>query len=430
MIKMTLQLPKGTRDLRPEEAIVKNKIVATLKNVFEMYGYNPLETPAFERYDILASKYAGGAEILKETFKFEDQGKRELCLRYDLTVPMCRFVGMNPNIKLPFKRYAIGEVFRDGPVEKARYRQFTQCDVDIVGITGMTADAEIITLTSRAFKKLGFDVLIKVNNRKLLNDLLLNAGVKKGKLETVLLSIDKLEKFGLETVKKELKQKKIDNKAVNNIIKIINIKGTNNDKINKIKKLLKDSEGVDEVIELISLLKILNVNAEFDISLARGLTYYTGTVTEVYLKNSKVKTSVCAGGRYDKIIGSFLGRGDYPAVGISFGLDRIYDAYVEKSEAGQKTVTQVYIIPINTFKESLKIAEELRNENVNVDIDLTGKGPSKNLQYANSLGIPYVLFVGKEELKQGKVKLKDMNSGKEKLMSAEDLVVFLQKNVD
>jgi len=430
MIKMTLQLPKGTRDLRPEEAIVKNKIVATLKNVFEMYGYNPLETPAFERYDILASKYAGGAEILKETFKFEDQGKRELCLRYDLTVPMCRFVGMNPNIKLPFKRYAIGEVFRDGPVEKARYRQFTQCDVDIVGITGMTADAEIITLTSRAFKKLGFDVLIKVNNRKLLNDLLLNAGVKKGKLETVLLSIDKLEKFGLETVKKELKQKKIDNKAVNNIIKIINIKGTNNDKINKIKKLLKDSEGVDEVIELISLLKILNVNAEFDISLARGLTYYTGTVTEVYLKNSKVKTSVCAGGRYDKIIGSFLGRGDYPAVGISFGLDRIYDAYVEKSEAGQKTVTRVYIIPINTFKESLKIAEELRNENVNVDIDLTGKGPSKNLQYANSLGIPYVLFVGKEELKQGKVKLKDMNSGKEKLMSAEDLVVFLQKNVD
>ena len=430
MIKMPLQLPKGTRDLRPEEAIVKDKIVATLKNVFEMYGYNPLETPAFERYDILASKYAGGAEILKETFKFEDQGKRELCLRYDLTVPMCRFVGMNPNIKLPFKRYAIGEVFRDGPVEKARYRQFTQCDVDIVGITGMTADAEIITLTSRAFKKLGLEFVIKLNNRKLLNDLLLNAGVKKGKLETVLLSIDKLEKFGLETVKKELKQKKIDNKAVNNIIKIINIKGTNNDKINKIKKLLKDSEGVDEVIELISLLKILNVNAEFDISLARGLTYYTGTVMEVYLKNSKVKTSVCAGGRYDKIIGSFLGKGDYPAVGISFGLDRIYDAYVEKSEAGQKTVTRVYIIPINTFKESLKIAEELRNENVNVDIDLAGKGPSKNLQYANSLGIPYVLFVGKEELRQGKVKLKDMNSGKERMMNAEELVVFLQKNLE
>ena len=161
--------------------------------------------------------------------------------------------------------------------------------------------------------------------------------------------------------------------------------------------------------------------------MARGLAYYTGTVMEVFLKNSSVKTSVCAGGRYDNIIGEFLGKGNYPAVGISFGLDRIYDAYVEKKKEDKKTVTKVYIIPINTFKESLNIAEELRNENVKVDIDLTGKGPSKNLNYANSLGIPYVLFVGKEELKQSKVKLKDMKSGKEELMSAEELVVFLQK---
>ena len=195
---MTLQLPKGTRDLKPEEAIVRNKIVGTLKEVFELYGYSPLETPVFEKLDILASKYAGGAEILKETFKLKDQGKRELGLRYDLTVPMCRFVGMNPNIKMPFKRYAIGDVFRDGPVEKSRYRQFTQCDVDVVGIKGMTADAEVIALTQRAFKKLGFDTIIKVNNRKLLNDLLLNTCVKKDELETVLLTIDKLEKFGLE----------------------------------------------------------------------------------------------------------------------------------------------------------------------------------------------------------------------------------------
>ncbi len=425
---MTLQLPKGTRDLRPEEAIVKNKIVATLKNVFEMYGYNPLETPAFERYDILASKYAGGAEILKETFKFEDQGKRELCLRYDLTVPMCRFVGMNPNIKLPFKRYAIGEVFRDGPVEKARYRQFTQCDVDVVGVTEMTADAEIISLTARAFKKLGFDIVIKVNNRKLLNDLLLNTGVKKDKLETALLTIDKLEKFGLDVVKKELKDKKIDNKTIKKIIDVINIKGNNKDKINTLKKINK-SEGLDEIEELFSLLNILNVNAEFDVSLARGLSYYTGTVMEVTLKNSSVKTSVCAGGRYDKMIGSFLGKGDYPAVGTSFGVDRIYDAYVEKNKVEQKTVTKVYIVPIGTFNESLKIAEELRNENVNVDIDLTGKGPSKNLKYANTLGIPYVLFVGEEELKQDKVKLKDMNSGKEQLMSPGELVLFLDKNL-
>ena len=425
---MKLQLPKGTRDLKPEEAIVRNKIVSALKEVFELYGYNPLETPAFERFDILASKYAGGSEILKETFKFRDQGKRDLALRYDLTVPMCRFVGMNPNVKLPFKRYQIGEVFRDGPVEKARYRQFTQCDVDIVGIKGMTADAEIIALTSRAFKKLGFEPLIKINNRKLLNELLENAGIGKEKLEAAILSIDKLEKFGLETVKKELKGKKISNKTISNIIKTISIKGRNKEKMSNIKKIIKNSEGLKEIEELFSLLGILKVNAELDVSLARGLAYYTGTVVEVFLKNSPVKSAVCAGGRYDNMIAEFLGKGEFPAVGISFGLERIYDAYAGKNEDGQKTTAKLYIIPINTLNDSLKIAEELRNEDVKVDIDLTGKGPSKNLQYANSLGIPYVLFVGKEELRQNKVKLKDMKTGTEKLMTAEELVVFLQEN--
>src|SRR3989338_2475890 len=148
---MELQIPKGTRDFSPEEKILRDKIVSTLKSVFDLYGYAPLETPILERFDVLASKYAGGAEILKETFKLTDQGQRELGLRYYLTVPLARYVGMNPNVKLPFKRYQIGEVFRDGPVEKARYRQFTQCDVDAVGISGMAADAEMITLASRAF---------------------------------------------------------------------------------------------------------------------------------------------------------------------------------------------------------------------------------------------------------------------------------------
>ncbi len=425
---MKLQLPKGTRDLKPEEAIVRSKIVSALKEVFELYGYNPLETPAFERFDILASKYAGGSEILKETFKFKDQGKRDLALRYDLTVPMCRFVGMNPNVKLPFKRYQIGEVFRDGPVEKARYRQFTQCDVDIVGIKGMTADAEIIALASRVFKKLGFEPIIKVNNRKLLNELLENTGVEKEKLEAAILSIDKLEKFGLEAVKKELKGKKISNKTISNIIKTIIIKGRNKEKISNIKKNIKNSEGLKEIEELFSLLEILKVNAELDVSLARGLAYYTGTVVEVFLKNSSVKSAVCAGGRYDRMIAEFLGKGDFPAVGISFGLERIYDAYIEKSKEAKKTTAKVFIAPIGTLNDSLKIAEELRNESINVDIDLTGRGPSKNLQYANSLGIPYVLFVGKEELRQNKVKLKDMKTGAEKLMTAEELVVFLQEN--
>ena len=426
---MTLQLPKGTRDLKPEEAIARNKIVGTLKETFELYGYNPLETPILEKYELLASKYAGGAEILKETFKLKDQGDRELGLRYDLTVPMCRFIAMNPNLKMPFKRYAIGDVFRDGPVESARYRQFTQCDVDVVGVKGMAADAEVITLASRFFKKIGFDCVIRINSRKLLNDLLEYCGVKKDKLEAVILSIDKLEKFGAETVKKELKNKKIDSKIIDKLLEIISIKGTNNEKINEIKKMLINSEGIKEIEELIGFLSAAKVKAELDVSLARGLSYYTGTVLEAYLNGSKVKSAVCAGGRYDDMIGAFLGKGEYPAVGLSFGLDRIYDAYAEKNNAGQKTTAQVYIAPIGAFSESLKIAEELRNEGVSVDIDLAGKGPSKNLQYANSMGILYVLLIGEEELKQGKVKLKDMNSGKEQLLTAEELVVFLQEKM-
>jgi len=420
---MKLQLPKGTRDFKAEEMIVRNKIVDTLKEIFEIYGYSPFETPAFERYEILSSKYAGGAEILKETFRFKDQGKRELCLRYDLTVPLARFIGMNPNTKMPFKRYQIGEVFRDGPVESARYRQFTQCDVDIVGCKEMTADAEIISLVNKTFKKLGFKFVIKVNNRKLLNDILKYCNVSK--IEEVILSIDKLEKFGLETVKKELKEKNINQKTINKILKIINIKGTNKEKIGKLKKIIKQSEGLEEIEQLLNYLMLLNINVNFDVSLARGLTYYTGTVIEVVLKNSKIKSSVCGGGRYDKIIGDFLGKGDFSAVGISFGLDRIYDAYLEKNKEEKKTVTQLYIIPINTFNKSIKIAEELRNKGINIDIDLTGRGPSKNLKYADSLNIPYVLFIGKEELKQKKVKLRNMKSGKEKLVDLKEVIEII-----
>lgn len=424
---MTLQLPKGTRDLRPEEAIIRNKIVDILKETFELYGYSPLETPSFEKYDLLASKYAGGAEILKETFKFKDQGGRELGLRYDLTVPMCRYVGMNPSVKLPFRRYAIGDVFRDGPVESARYRQFKQCDIDVVGIKNMAADAEAIMLAFRVFKNLGFDSVIRINNRKLLNDVLEYCGVKKDKLDSAILSIDKLEKFGADLVKKELKEKKIDDETTSKILKILNIMGRNTEKLNELKKIMANSEGLKEIEDLIGILNTLRINIEFDVSLARGLSYYTGTVVEVYLKNSKIKCAVCAGGRYDKMIGYFIGRGDYPAVGISFGLDRIYDAYIEKEKSVKKTVAQVYIAPIGTFNDSMKIAEELRNEGIKVDIDLSGRGPSKNLQYANSMAIPYVLLIGENELKEGKIKLKDMNSGKEQMLTAEELVLFLQE---
>ena len=428
---MELQLPKGTRDFSPEEKILRDKIVSTLKKAFELYGYAPLETPVFERFEVLASKYAGGAEILKETFRLKDQGDRELGLRYDLTVPMCRYIAMNPTIKLPFKRYQIGEVFRDGPVASARYRQFLQCDFDVIGSSSMATDAEIVSLVYMAFCKLNLELNVKVNNRKLLNDVLDYCGIEKEKQEAVILSIDKLEKFGAEAVKNELKGQRIDEKKIDTIIGLITLKGGNEEKISQLKKFLKNSKGLSEIEELLGYLKNINLKADFEVSLARGLAYYTGTVFEAILKNSKVKSSVAGGGRYDSMISSFIGKGNYPAVGISFGVDRIYDAIIEKQKTMQKTNTKVYIIPIKTLNESMRIAQQLRDAGINTDIDSSDKGPSKNLEYANSLGIPYVLFVGKKELQENKVKLRDMKKGNEVMVEIKEILLKLKNfNVD
>ena len=423
---MELQLPKGTKDFPPEEKIVRDKIVSTLKNVFELYGYSPLETPVIERYDVLSSKYAGGAEILKETFKFKDQGERELALRYDLTVPLARFVGMNPNLKMPFKRYQIGEVFRDGPIASARYRQFTQCDVDIAGCSDMIADAEIISLTNACFRKLELDIAIKINNRKLLNDILKYFGINEEKFEPVILSLDKLEKFGADAVKNELKQKVIDEKTTARLLDLIDVKGSNEEKIRQLENAIRKSDGLDEIKQLLSYLDIMGIKAEFDVSLARGLSYYTGTVFEVFLNGSCVKSAVCAGGRYDRMIGQLVGNREYPAVGISFGLDRIYDALMERKVAIEKTTAKVYVIPIQTLGEGLGIAKKLRDNGINTDIDLMGKGPSKNLSYANSLGIPFVIFAGRDELDKKKVKLRDMKTGKEEMLSVEEVISKLK----
>lgn len=419
---MELQLPKGTQDFSPEEKILRDKIVNALKEAFELYGYAPLETPVFERYEVLASKYAGGAEILKETFRLKDQGGRDLGLRYDLTVPLARYIGMNPNIKMPFKRYQMGEVFRDGPVASSRYRQFLQCDVDAIGSSSMATDAEIVSLAYRVFCKLNLEVDIKVNSRKLLNDILDYCGIEKEKQESVILSIDKLEKFGTEAVKNELKEQRIDEKKISTVLSLISINGSNEEKISQLKKFLKNSEGLNEIEEMLSYLKNISLEADFDASLARGLAYYTGTVFEAILKGSKVKSSVAGGGRYDNMIGALLDKGSYPAVGISFGVDRIYDALMEKEQITKKTNTKVYIIPIKTISESMKIAQQLRDAGINTDIDSSDRGPSKNLEYANSLGIPYVLFVGKKELQENKLKLRDMESGKEEMTNLKEII--------
>ncbi len=409
---MELKTPKGTRDFPPEEKILRDEIVAALREVFELYGFSPFETPLIEMYDVLSSKYAGGAEILKETFKLKDQGNRELGLRYDLTVPLARFVATNPKMKMPFKRYHVGEVFRDGPVTLARYRQFTQCDVDTIGAPSLKADAEILALARRVFQKLKLGATIKVNNRKLLSEMTDACGIPGELSEAAILTIDKMDKIGKEGVEKELIGKSIGAKPIGKLLSIIEIKGSNEEKIKQLKKSMTDSAGIKEIEEVLGYADALGVDVEFDTLLARGLSYYTGTVIEVILNESKVKSSVCGGGRYDNMIGNFIGKGQIQAVGISFGLDRIFDALSEK-EQRKKTVTKLLLVPIGIFEAVAAMAEELRSAGVETEIDLMDRGPSKCLQYANSLRIPYVAFVGEEELKQKKMRLKSMASGKE-----------------
>ncbi len=422
--KFELMNARGVRDFLPEESIARQKVIETLRNTFEKYGYSPLETPAIERFDLLSAKFAGGAEITKEIFKMKDQGGRELALKYDLTVPMCKVVGMNPNIPKPFKRYQIQPVWRDGPVKLGRYREFWQCDVDIVGTKSMLADAEVLAIANEVFSTFGFNFVIKVNNRKLLNGILDYAGIKENKMDAIL-SIDKLEKFGIKTVRDELETKGFEKKQIENVLKILKIKGENKKVLGKVEKLMKSGEGKEgakELKELFEYCKLMGVDIQIDVSLARGLEYYTGPVYEIYLKNSKVKSAVLGGGRYDKIIGMYIGRGEYPATGLSFGFEPILEALKERKKKEKvKTVTQVLVIPIQTLKESIKIAKTLRKLGVKTEIDLLGRGISNNLSYANSLGIPYVVFVGKKELSKKKVKLRDMKSGKEILLKIEEI---------
>jgi len=426
-VKFQLLGARGTRDFLPEQQIVREQITSVLRETFELYGYSPLDTPLIERSDVLTSKYAGGAEILKEMFSLQDQGKRSLGLRYDLTVPLARVIGMNPQLKMPFKRYQIGKVFRDGPISLGRYRQFVQCDVDVVGCSAMSADAEIVALVNAAFSKLGFKIDIRINNRKILNGIVASAGIAADKMDGVILSIDKLEKFGVDAVKKELAGKGIAQDAIDTLLDTLVIEGSNDDKLGKLKKSLGENEGITEIEEVLSLVDAMGASCTFDPSLARGLSYYTGTIYETFLKDSKITSAVCSGGRYDEIIGQFIGKESVAAVGISFGLDRIYDAFLERDEVVQKTVTSVFVIPIGTALESMQFCERLRKEGIKADIDLLGRGISKNLKFANSMGIPSVVFLGQQELKEGKVKIRDMKSGEEKMVAMDAVVEVLKK---
>ena len=426
---MKPQTAKGVRDVPPEEKILKNKVINDLKEVFELYGFVPLETPVIERYDTLAAKFAAGedSDAMKETFKLTDQGDRKLALRFDLTVPMCRFIAMNPTLKMPFKRYQFGPVFRDGPIKAGRTREFWQCDIDTAGVKSMLADAECLAIVQTVFDKWDLDIVIKVNNRKLLNGILEQAGIKKK--EEAIIAIDKLAKIGEKGVEEELLDKGYQKKQIKTIFSMIK-EGTT---LNDLKKSItseEGKEGLQELVDLFSYLKSMNVkSAVFDVSLARGLGYYTGPAFEVFLKskNAKISSSLGGGGRYDKMIGGYLGGGrEVPSTGLSFGIVPIMETLKDEKNVESKTPAKVYVIPLGTIEESLKIAQELRNAGIPTDFVLGKKGVSKNLQYANALGIPYVLIIGENELKQKKVMLRNMESGDELLLSVKDVIKRLK----
>ncbi len=420
---MKLQLAKGVDDVSPEEKILKNKVVNIITNTFERYGFAPLETPAIERYETLAAKYGAGvgSDVLKETFKLTDQGKRKLGLRFELTTSLARYVAMNPTLKMPFKRYEVGKVFRDGPVKLGRVREFWQCDADTIGTSSMIAEAEQIAIISEVFTTLGFAYVININNRKILNGILNQAGIEKKK--EAIIAIDKLDKIGAAGVRDELKKEGYSKKQIDGVLALVSKRM----RITELRKKLRDEEGVaglNELRELQTYLKRLCVkNVQFDVSMARGQAYYTGTVIEAFFKKSSITSSIAGGGRYDDMVGGFLGGGRVvPAVGISFGITPIMEQLKLQGDASVKTPARVLVIPINTVEESLQIAKQLREASVPTDFALGKKGVSKNLQYANALGIPYVVIVGPDEVKKNKVLLRDMKTGSESLLSVSGVV--------
>lgn len=423
MKQIKIQNLKGTTDYLPKEQILRDKITNTLKEIFEVYGYMPLKTPILNYYDLLSYKYEEDAEILKETYKLTDQGNRNLGLRYDLTIPFCKVIALNKDLRMPFKRYEIGKVFRNGPVKAGRMREFYQCDVDVVGTDSRLIEIEQMTMVKKAFDKLGIDILIKWNNRKLMSGIIKEFNIDDTLIDKVINIIDHMEKISRDDMIKEFDKIGIKDEVANKLLEQFNLslqefneiyKDTNNELI---------KEGLEEINEIQSYIKNsdLQDSAVFSPTLARGLGIYTGIVFEFFDKEKRLTCSLGGGGRYNKIITNFIDDGNtYPACGLSFGLEPIFTILNEKENSD--SLVDCFIIPMATEVESLKLATYLRDNGIKTLLEVNNKKLKKSFDYANKVGIKYVIVVGDNEIKEGKYTLKDMEIGNQELLTKEEIL--------
>lgn len=413
---------KGTYDYLPDKQIIRENIKEMLQSEFVKYGFAPIETPILCKFDLLASKYSEGADILNETYKLSDQGSRKLGLRYDLTITFSKLISSNANVVLPFKRYEIGKVFRDGPVKIGRNREFTQCDVDVVGEKSILAEAEYMMMTSEVYKKLGLDIEVEFNNRKLLSGIIYRVfgNISDEILRKSIMLIDKFAKLTESELFAEFTKIGIEESKVKTLQEILSSDYAKLKKIVQIYDNKMIQEGIEEIDELYNYLtgtKTLEV-MKFAPYLARGIDIYTGMVWEVFLKdrrigNQEFNMSIGGGGRYDKIITTFVNDGiEYPAVGMSFGLDVIYEILILKNAYKKNSTVDLFVIPINTKIETFKFVSKMRELGVKTDMEKKEQKLKKSMKFANKMNIPYVTIIGEDELNNQIISVKNMDSGK------------------
>jgi histidyl-tRNA synthetase len=400
--------PKGMRDIGPEDMLLREEVIEKIRSVFRGYGYRPLETPAMEYLDTLRAK--AGSEVDKQIFVIEGG---EYGLRFDLTVPLARYASTTDAPK-PFKRYAIDVVWRKEEPQRGRFREFYQADADIVGSSSMRCEAELLSIARDVCRSFGFDKpKIMLNNRKILDGIAAKLGIDGDDKKEMFRVLDKLDKIGEAEVERILREF-LGNKT-DELLKIIRAKGDNKKKLELATEF--SEEGAKEIEAILSL---CDFDVEFDLFLVRGLGYYTGPVYEVKL--SEDIGTVIAGGRYDSLLGVYGQQS--PAVGISVGIERLTTLISERSKERRKTETRLMVAAVKPeyHLESVRVAESFRKAGINCESDLNERNLRKQFDYANALGIPYVAVLGEKEISEKKVTLKDMNSGKEELLTLEQAI--------